>query len=82
LLLRCCTRERLLPQLLDLAAATATVIVPPDEIDRVGLHRSNLNALIDALARLQLPGGVAMPDDAARPCWLMGSLSTASVTGR
>lgn len=58
-------RERLLPQLLDLAAATATVIVPADEIDRVGLHRSNLNALVRALAGLQLPGGAALPNDAA-----------------
>jgi ribonuclease HII len=58
-------RERLLPQLLDLAAATATVIVPADEIDRVGLHRSNLNALVRALAGLQLPGGAALPDNAA-----------------
>ncbi|MCP9488114.1 MAG: ribonuclease HII [Gaiellaceae bacterium MAG52_C11] len=58
-------RERLLPQLLDLAAATATVIVPANEIDRVGLHRSNLNALVGALAGLQLPGGAALPNDAA-----------------
>jgi ribonuclease HII len=58
-------RERLLPQVLDLAAATATVIVPPDEIDRAGLHRSNLNALVRALAGLQLPGGAALPNDAA-----------------
>jgi ribonuclease HII len=57
-------RERLLPLVLDLAAATATVIVPADEIDRVGLHRSNLNALVRALAGLQLPGGAALPDDA------------------
>jgi ribonuclease HII len=58
-------RERLLPQVLDLAAATATVIVPADEIDRVGLHRSNLDALVRALAGLQLPGGAALPNDAA-----------------
>ncbi len=58
-------RERVLPQVLGVAAATATVIVPPDEIDRVGLHRSNLNALVRALACLQLPGEAALPNDAA-----------------
>ena len=73
-------RERLLPKLFDLAAATATVIVPADEIDRVGLHRSNLNVLVRALAGLQLPGGAALPNDAA--CWLTGSPSTATDTGR
>ena len=58
-------RERVRPQVLDLAAATATVIIPPDEIDRVGLHRSNLNALVRALAGLQLAGGAALPNEAA-----------------
>ena len=58
-------RERLRPLVLDLAAAMATVIVPPDEIDRVGLHRSNLNALARALAGLQLPGGATLPNDTA-----------------
>jgi ribonuclease HII len=59
------TRERVLPHVLDLAAATATVIVPPDEIDEVGLHRSNLNALVRALSGLQLPGGASLPEDTA-----------------
>ena len=58
-------RERVRPQVLDLAAATATVIILPDEIDRAGLHRSNLNALVRALAGLQLPVGEALPNDAA-----------------
>jgi ribonuclease HII len=57
-------RERLVPLVIELAAATATVIVPPQEIDRVGLHPSNLNALVRALAGLHLPNGARLPDNA------------------
>lgn len=42
-------RERLFRAILTAATRVAVEVVPPGEIDRVGLHRSNLRALAGAL---------------------------------
>jgi ribonuclease HII len=55
-------REDVYAQVRKRALAVAVVIVPPAEIDRVGLHRSNLAALRRALARLDLPASYALTD--------------------
>lgn len=46
-------RERAYDQVVARAAAWSVIIVPPDEVDRVGLHRSNIIAMRRALARLE-----------------------------
>ncbi|HEY3604769.1 MAG TPA: ribonuclease HII [Sporichthyaceae bacterium] len=55
-------REDVYAQVRKRALAVAVVIVPPAEIDRVGLHRSNVAALRRALARLDLPASYALTD--------------------
>lgn len=45
-------RERAYEQVIARAVAWSVIIVPPDEVDRVGLHRSNIIAMRRALARL------------------------------
>jgi ribonuclease HII len=45
-------RERLFHAVVATAAAVSVQVVSPGEIDRAGLHRSNLRALCDALAAL------------------------------
>jgi len=42
------------------ALAIGVVIVPPAEIDRVGLHRSNVAALRRALVRLPIPAAYVL----------------------
>src|SRR5882757_8251466 len=44
------------------ALAIGVVIVPPAEIDRVGLHRSNVAALRRALVRLPIPAAYVLTD--------------------
>jgi ribonuclease HII len=46
-------RERAYDEVLARAVAWSVIIVPPDEVDRVGLHRSNIIAMRRALARLE-----------------------------
>ena len=55
-------REDVYAHVMKRAAAVGVVIVPPDEIDRVGLHRSNVAALRRALARLDTPAGYVLTD--------------------
>ncbi len=45
-------RERLLPAVLRVAPGVSIHVVSPGEIDRTGLHRSNLRALAEALRGL------------------------------
>nr|WP_019876439.1 ribonuclease HII [Sporichthya polymorpha] len=61
-LLRPAAREKVYEQVRRRAAAVSVVVIPPDEIDRVGLHRSNVAALRRALARLTLPAGYVLTD--------------------
>jgi ribonuclease HII len=55
-------REDVYAQVRKRALAVAVVIVPPAEIDRVGLHRSNVAALRRALARLDHPTSYVLTD--------------------
>jgi ribonuclease HII len=61
-LLTAAAREDVYAQVMKRAAAVSTVIVPPGEIDRVGLHRSNVAALRRALARLSVAPGYVLTD--------------------
>lgn len=61
-LLRPAARERVYDQVLRRATAVGVVVIPPGEIDRVGLHRSNIAALRRALARLSTPAGYVLTD--------------------
>lgn len=55
-------RDRVYDEILERAAAWSVVIVPPDEVDRVGLHRSNIEAMRRALARLDIAPGYVLTD--------------------
>jgi ribonuclease HII len=55
-------REDVYAQVRKRALSIGVVIVPPAEIDRVGLHRSTVAALRRALARLTIPAGYALTD--------------------
>ncbi|HUR72797.1 MAG TPA: ribonuclease HII [Sporichthya sp.] len=61
-LLRPVVRERVYDQVMRRAAAVGVVVIPPGEIDRVGLHRCNVAALRRALAKLTLPAGYVLTD--------------------
>lgn len=55
-------REELLQVVLATAAAVAVRVVPAGEIDRAGLHRSNLAGLRDCLGRVHRDGAVCLVD--------------------
>jgi ribonuclease HII len=55
-------RETVYAHVMKRAVSVGVVIVPPEEIDRVGLHRSNVAALRRALARLDTPAGYVLTD--------------------
>jgi ribonuclease HII len=55
-------RAEVYDRVLARARAVATVVVPPGEIDRIGLHRSNVAALRRALAQLALPPAYVLTD--------------------
>jgi ribonuclease HII len=55
-------RERVHDRVLERARAVATVVVPPGEIDRLGLHRCNVAALRRALAQLGVPPAYVLTD--------------------
>lgn len=55
-------RERAYEQVIRRALAWSVVIVPHDEIDRQGLHRSNIVAMRRALARLDVTPGYVLTD--------------------
>ena len=60
-------RERLFHAVVRRAAAFAVVVVSADEIDRRGLHRSNLSALGRALCALDPEPDVCMTDGFSVP---------------
>ena len=55
-------RERLFGAIVAAASAIAVQIVPAAQIDRAGLHRSNLDGLRRCLATLAPPAGVCLVD--------------------
>src|SRR5206468_5490640 len=55
-------REELFRAVLDSAAGISVQVVSPGEIDRVGLHRSNLNGLRRALHALSPPAEACLVD--------------------
>jgi ribonuclease HII len=61
-LLRPAVREQVYDQVLRRASAVGVVVIPPEEIDRVGLHRCNIAALRRALAKLATPAGYVLTD--------------------
>jgi ribonuclease HII len=61
-LLTAAMRAEVYDSVLARARAVATVIVPPGEIDGVGLHRCNVAALRRALAQLALPPAYVLTD--------------------
>lgn len=61
-LLRPAVRERVHDEVMARAEAVAVVVIPPEEIDRIGLHRCNIAALRRALARLATPAAYVLTD--------------------
>jgi ribonuclease HII len=61
-LLKPAVREEVYAEVVRRAAAVAVVVVPPGDIDRIGLHRCNVAALRRALARLPVDPGYVLTD--------------------
>jgi ribonuclease HII len=61
-LLRPAVREQVYERVLRRAVAVGVVVIPPEEIDRVGLHRCNVAALRRALAKLSTPAAYVLTD--------------------
>jgi ribonuclease HII len=55
-------RERTYDEIVRRALAWSVVIIGPDEVDRIGLHRTNIEAMRRALARLELAPGYVLTD--------------------
>ena len=55
-------REQVYDAVVARAVAWSVVIVPPDEVDRRGLHVTNVEAMRRALARLELTPGYVLTD--------------------
>lgn len=55
-------REQVYGAVMERAVAWSVVIVPPDEVDRRGLHVTNVEAMRRALARLELTPGYVLTD--------------------
>ncbi|MGC5012610.1 ribonuclease HII [Streptosporangium sp. DT93] len=61
-LLTASRREALYERITATARATAVVVIPPGEIDRRGLHRSNIDGMRRAVARLSCDPGYVLTD--------------------
>jgi ribonuclease HII len=61
-LLRPAVREQVYDEVLARAVAVGVVVIPPTEIDRVGLHRCNIAALRRALAQLAVGPAYVLTD--------------------
>lgn len=55
-------REELYARVLRVASAVSIVSISPGSVDRIGLHRSNLAALAEALRRIGIPYSLAFVD--------------------
>ncbi len=60
-------RQRVALQVKEHARAWATVVIPPAEVDRIGLHVANLRGMRQALARLSVSPDYALTDGFAVP---------------
>jgi ribonuclease HII len=61
-LLTAAARERVYERVVARAAAWSAVVIPADEVDRVGLHVSNVAGMRRALARLRIAPGYVLTD--------------------
>ncbi len=55
-------RERVYDAVVARAVAWSVVVVPPEEVDRRGLHVTNIEAMRRALARLEMTPGYVLTD--------------------
>lgn len=55
-------RDRAYDEVMQRAAASSVVVVDADEVDDIGLHRSNIEAMRRALARLAIPPEYVLTD--------------------
>jgi ribonuclease HII len=55
-------RETVYGRVTAVARAVSVVVVPPDEVDRVGVHRADLDAMRRAVARLDVRPGYVLTD--------------------
>ncbi len=55
-------RERVYAEVVSRAAAWSVVVVPPEEIDRIGLHVANVQAMRRALAKLEVQPRYVLTD--------------------
>jgi ribonuclease HII len=55
-------RERVYAQVVRRAMAWSAVVIPPQEVDRIGLHVSNINGMRRALARLSVTPSYVLTD--------------------
>ena len=60
-------RERVYAEVLDRALAHHVVVIPPQEVDRVGLHKSNIRGMRRALAGLRPVPAYVLTDGFAVP---------------
>jgi len=61
-LLTALARERVYAQIVKKAAAYSVVVIPPAEVDQIGLHRANVMGMRRALAGLTLRPGYVLSD--------------------
>ena len=61
-LLTAAARERCYDQIVRRALAWSVVVIPHDECDRLGMHVANVQALRQAVAKLDLPASYVLTD--------------------
>jgi ribonuclease HII len=61
-LLTALARERVYAQVVRRAAAWAAVVIPPQEVDRIGLHVANVTGMRRALAQLSVAPSYVLTD--------------------
>jgi ribonuclease HII len=61
-LLTALARERVYAQVMRRAAAWSAVVIPPQEVDRIGLHVANITGMRRALAQLSVPPSYVLTD--------------------
>ena len=61
-LLTALARERVYTQIVKKAAAYSVVVIPPADVDRIGLHRANVMGMRRALAGLTIRPGYVLSD--------------------